>query len=302
MPSMSISNQIAANKQKTWLIMFFFTLFVFVVVFIFSSALGLGSDIFNFIFPFLIFTILMNVSSYFWSDKIVMAISKAKQLGENDNPELFQLVRKLTTGENLPMPKVYLINEMAPNAFATGRDPKHASIAVTRGILNKLNEDELEGVLAHELSHVQNFDIRLMTVVSILVGSVALLSDFFVRSILWGNSEDRNRGGGLILILTLLAAIIAPITAQLIQLAISRRREFLADASGAALTHNPEGLASALIKISSDRTPLKAASTATAHLYFENPFKTGIGSNSFTKFFMTHPPIEERVEALRKMK
>ncbi len=231
-----------------------------------------------------------------------MAISGAKQIQEKDNSTLFHTVENLCLGAGQPMPKIYVINEAAPNAFATGRDPKHAAIAVTTGLLEKLEKLELEGVIAHELSHVKNYDTRLMTIIVILVGLVALMADFFMRSVFWGrgDSEDR-RGAAIFMILALVAAILAPLTAKLIQLAVSRRREFLADASGALLTRYPDGLASALEKIAADRTPLPSASTATAHLYIASPFKGKQAINWFTKLFMTHPPVEERIKALRAM-
>jgi len=283
--------------------MFFFSLFIIIVAYIFTLALGYqGPGALGFLGMFFIISGLINLGSYYWSDKVVMAISGAKQIQKQDNPPLFNTVENLCIGAGQPMPKIYILNELAPNAFATGRDPKHAAIAVTTGLLQKLDKLELEGVIAHELSHVKNYDTRLMTVVVILVGLVALMADFFMRATFFGRGDSENRrGAAVFMILALVAAILAPIAAKLIQLAISRRREFLADASGALLTRYPDGLASALEKIAADPTPLKTANNATAHLYIENPFKSKQATNWLTKLFLTHPPVEERVTALRKM-
>lgn len=301
---MTIYNQIDANRRKTWLIMFLFSLFIVAVAYIFTIALGYrGPGALGFLGMFFIISGLMNLASYYWSDKVVMAISGAKQISQKDNPTLFRTVENLCIGAGQPMPKIYIMNEDAPNAFATGRDPKHAAIAVTTGLLAKLEKLELEGVIAHELSHVKNYDTRLMTVVVILVGLVVLLADFFLRAQFWGrgDNEDRGRGAAVFMILALIAAILAPIAAQLIQLAISRRREFLADASGALLTRYPDGLADALEKIAADRVPLRMANTATAHLYIANPFKGKQATSWLTKLFMTHPSVEERIKVLRQM-
>lgn len=301
---MTIYNQIDSNRRRTWLIMFFFSLFIVAVAYIFTLALGYrGPGALGFLGMFFIISGLINLGSYYWSDQLVMALSGAKQIQEKDNPELFHTVENLCIGAGTPMPKIYVMSEEAPNAFATGRSPAHAALAVTTGLLQKLNKLELEGVIAHELSHIKNYDTRLMTIVVILVGLVALLADFFLRArfLGGGDDEDRGRGNAIFMILALVAAIMAPLAAQLIQLAISRRREFLADASGALLTRYPDGLASALEKISSDRTSIRQASTATAHLYIENPFKGKKATSWLTKLFLTHPPVEERIKALRSM-
>lgn len=300
---MTIYSQIEANRKKTWLIMFFFSFFIVAVAYLFTLALGYqGPSALGFVGMFFIIAGLINLGSYYWSDKMVMAISGAKQIQEKDNPVLFHTVENLCIGAGTPMPKIYLLQEAAPNAFATGRDPKHAAVAVTTGLLEKLEKLELEGVIAHELSHIRNYDTRLMTIIVILVGLVALMADFFMRSLFWGRGDGENRRvAAIFMILALVAAIVAPIAAQLIQLAISRRREFLADASGALLTRYPDGLASALEKIAADRTPLRAASTATAHLFIANPFKGKQAVNWLTKLFLTHPPVEERIAALRSM-
>ncbi|KKR55920.1 MAG: Protease HtpX-like protein [Candidatus Curtissbacteria bacterium GW2011_GWA1_40_47] len=304
---MTAYTQISSNRLKTWLIMLIFAFFITFIVFIFTNALGFrGPSALGFSGIALIIAGIMNFFSYYYSDKMIMTISGAKQIPKKDNPTLFRTVENLCIASGLPMPKIYIIDDSAPNAFATGRDPKHAAIAFTTGILDKLSKLELEGVTAHELSHVGNYDTRLMTIVSILVGSVALLTDFFIR-ITWlgGGRRDRDENSsasGIIMVIALVMAILAPIIATLIQLAISRKREFLADASGALLTRNPDGLADALLKIFKDKEPLEVANKATAHLYIVNPFKNPhklVGT--FANLFNTHPPIEQRVKALRAM-
>ena len=303
---MTAYTQISANRFKTWLIMLTFAFFITFVVYIFTNALGFrGPSALGFSGIALIIAGILNFFTYYNSDKIVMTISGAKQIQKKDNPTLFRTVENLCIASGLPMPKIYTIDDTAPNAFATGRDPQHASIAFTKGILAKLSKLELEGVTAHELSHVGNYDTRLMTIVSILVGSVALLADWFIRITWWGGGGDRdenNSSNAIFMIIALVLAILAPIIAILIQLAISRKREFLADASGALLTRNPDGLADALLKISAVKEPLEVANKATAHLYIVNPFKEGhklVGT--FAGLFNTHPPIEQRVKALRTM-
>lgn len=302
-------NQVDANKIKTWIIMFCFTGFVTLVAFILTKALGFSLDeSVGFTGMFLIFAIIMNFTSYYFSDSIILTISQATQLKREDNVALFRLVENLTIADGLPMPRIYIIDDTAPNAFATGRDPKHSAIAFTTGILGKLNKNELEGVIAHELSHVKNLDIRLMAVVTILVGLVALLADVFFRSLWFGggrrdSDENKSGAGSILLVVAIVLAILSPIIAQLIQLAVSRKRESLADASGAVLTRNPDALADALLKISGDKEPLEVANKGTAHLYIANPFKEDHkgGVTWFVNLFNTHPPIEERVAALRAM-
>lgn len=303
---MTIYNNKGSNKRKTWLLMIFFVLFFFGVSYVLGKSLGYGMSLAG---VMLIISGLMSFASYYYSDKIVLSISGAKEVDKKSNREFHDIVENLSIASGLPMPRTYVIQDPAPNAFATGRDPKHAAIAATTGILEKLSRSELEGVIGHELSHVKNYDTRLMGVVSILAGSLAILADFFLRSLWWGgmgnDDDDRGRNGnGIFIILGLIAAILAPIAATLIQLAISRRREFLADADGALLTRYPEGLARALEKIADDRNILKTASNATAHLYIENPFKTDTGRKTRTflaGLFSTHPPIEERIKILRSM-
>lgn len=233
-------------------------------------------------------------------------MSNANQIKKKDNPVIYRIVENLCIAEGVPLPKIYIINDSAPNAFATGRDPAHAVVCFTTGILEKLNKVELEGVTAHELSHVKNYDIRLLSIVTILVGLVALMADFFMRSLWWGQRRDDNNSSSsnsqaIFLVIGLILAIISPIIATLIQLAVSRKREYLADASGALITRYPEGLASALEKISKDKEPLEVANNATAHLYIINPFKGKNISNWFSGLFNTHPPVEERIKILRSM-
>jgi heat shock protein HtpX len=249
----------------------------------------------------------MSFFSYWYSDKIVLAISQAKPIEKKDNPEFYRLVENLSITAGLPLPKIYLINQAQPNAFATGRDPKHGVIAVTQGLLDRLERNELEGVIAHELAHIGNKDALLQTITVVLVGVVVMVTDLFFRIGLWGGFSSRrdNKGGNLGLILLLVGfalAILSPIFATLIKLAISRKREFLADASGALLTRYPEGLARALEKISSDPHILKTANHSTAHLYIASPFKGKESKTWFSKLFMTHPPIGERTRALRKIR
>ena len=241
-------------------------------------------------------------ASYFAGDKLVLAQSQARELAPGEEPQLRNVVETLSIGLGIPPPRIYLIDDTAPNAFATGRDPKHASIAVTRGLIDKLDRTELEGVIAHELSHVGNHDIRVMLLVTVLVGTIALLSDWMFRSFAWGGGRrgrDRGGGGGIILIIAIVLAILTPIIATLIQLAVSRQREYLADASGALLTRYPPGLASALRKIAADKEALEVANKATASLYFANPLKDA--PRAMDGLFDTHPPIAERIRRLEAM-
>ncbi len=298
---MNIYSQISANKRKSWLIIFIFIIFVTTILYVYGKASGYGL---SYAGIGLIVAGLMSFSSYYYSDKMILGMSGAKQIQKKDNAQLFRTVENLCIGAGMPIPKIYIIADSAPNAFATGRDPNHSVVCVTTGILDKLNKVELEGVIAHELSHVRNYDIRLMAIVVILVGLVALLADFFMRSLWWGHGtdrEDRGNSQGVFLLIGIVLAILSPLIATLIQLAVSRKREFLADASGALLTRYPEGLASALEKISKDKEPLEAANNATAHLYIVNPFKGKIQGSWFANLFNTHPPIEERIKILRSM-
>jgi heat shock protein HtpX len=297
----TIYNQIDSNRWKTIVLMVGFSVFIVAVAYILSFALGFeGPSALGFVGIILIISGFINLGSYYWSDKLVLGMTGAKPVSKESNRDLYRIVENLTIAAGTPMPRIYVIDDPAPNAFATGRDPKHAAIAFTTGLLNRLEKLELEGVAAHELSHVRNYDTRLMSIVVILVGTVALLAHVFFRSLWWGGgSRDRRGGGALLLIVGVVVAILAPIAAQLIKLAISRRREFLADSSGALLTRHPEGLAAALVKISSDTNPSKHASAANAHLFIVNPFKGKQAKNWLTGLFRTHPPLEERIKALK---
>lgn len=275
-----------------------------------TTVIGLGwffSYLFDnstILFLAVFFSASMAIISYWHSDKIVLAMARAIPVERKDNPELYNIVENLAIAGGLPTPKIYAVNEAAPNAFATGRDPRHSVIAVTTGLLNKLDRSELEGVISHELSHIGNRDMLLSTAVVILVGFISLISDMFIRSMFWsGRSRrnERNEGGGIIFLIGIVFAILTPIAATLMQLAISRKREFLADASGALLTRYPEGLARALEKISADSTPMPTANNTTSHLWIDNPFKGKNRASWFSKLFMTHPPVEERIKALREM-
>ncbi len=245
--------------------------------------------------------------SYYGGDSLVLSISGAKEINAQDAPQLFNVVSEMATAANVPMPRVYVIDDSAPNAFATGRDPTHASVAITTGLLEKLDREELQGVMAHELSHVRNFDIRFSLMVGVLVGSIALLADFFLRFTFWGGgrrsrSSNDSGGGGLqivVFVVAIVLAILAPIMARLVQMAVSRQREYLADASGVELTRNPVGLERALAKITLDTEPLEVANRATQHLYFENPIKAATGES--TNLFSTHPAALDRINRLRQL-
>jgi len=299
---MTLYTHKSSNVRKTWFLMLFFLVFVIGIGCIFSYSLD--SPIILYIA--VIVSVVMSFSSYWYSDKIVAKLAGAHEVKFEDNKELYRVLENLCIAAGLPMPRIYLINEAQPNAFATGRNEKHAVVAVTTGLLEKLDRSELEGVLAHELSHVGNRDMLLMTVTVVLAGTIALMSDFFIRIRWFGGGKKRGSGGGqvqaIIMIIALATAILAPIAASLIRMTISRKREFLADATGALITRYPEGLASALEKISSDPSPMKSAKNATAHLYIANPFREKQKKNWLTKMFMTHPPIEERIARLRGMK
>ena len=295
---MTLYTQADKNTRLTWLYITGFLVFVIGVGYVFAGAMG-NSTI---LYIAVIFSVVMSFASYWWSDKIVLAMSSAKELKHEDNPQIYHLVENLCITAGLPVPKIYIIEDSAINAFATGRDPKHGVICLTTGIIDRLEKIELEGVIAHELSHIGNRDILLSTVIVILVGFVTLLADWFRHwAFFGGRSRDNDSGGGqlkmILIILAIILSILAPIVAMLMQLAISRKREFLADADGALLTRYPEGLAKALEKISQDTEPLEAANRATAHLFIANPFK----GKKMMKMFMTHPPIEERIKALRGM-
>jgi len=286
----------AANVRKTWLLMFSFLIVVIAI----GYAVSWYMDSPIFLYVAVVFAIAMNVYSYWNSDKTVVRLTGAIPADERQYAELHRMVENLAITAGLPKPKVYIVNDPAPNAFATGRDPEHALVACTTGILGILNKTELEGVLAHELSHIGNRDMLVSTVAVVLVGFVAIVSDFFTRFLFFGGSRDRNIHPAFYIV-AIAAAVLAPLAASLIQMAISRKREFLADASGALLTRYPDGLASALQKISSAGRPMAKASHATAHLFIANPFG-GEGKKSFGQrlgaLFSTHPPVEDRVAAL----
>jgi heat shock protein HtpX len=283
-----------ANVRKTW-----FLMAVFLVV-----ITGIGYFISYYyqnpgiLYGAIIFSIIMNVSSYWYADKIALSLSRAKPADQQQFPELFNIVENLAITAGLPAPRLYIIDDPAPNAFATGRNKEHAAVAVTTGLLAILNKTELEGVLAHELAHIGNKDILLQTVVVVLVGFVSILADIFLRTSFGGRDRREEKGGGVLVIVGVIFIILSPVIAKLIQLAISRKREFLADASGALLTRYPEGLASALEKIGGHGVPLRNAHNATAHLFISNPFG-GKSIRGLARLFMTHPPMEDRIQALR---
>lgn len=302
----NIYEQVDSNKRKSFIIMVLFVLFITGVVYLFDKALGYGP---GFIGLALIFSGFASLASYYWGDKIILTLSGARPADRKKDFQFYTVTENLCLAAQIPMPKLYVIEDSAPNAFATGRDPKHAVVCATTGLLDKLNRTELEGVVGHELTHVVNYDIRLMAIVSILIGTVALLSDWFMRSLWRGgggrrnNDGERGNGQAIMMAVAILAAILAPLIGQLIQLAISRRREFLADAGSIMLTRQPNGLIAALEKISSDPEPLEAANKATAHLYIVNPFKEkGHQMVSwFSRLFNTHPLVQDRIKALEAM-
>lgn len=288
-------NQITSNKRKTVVLMM-----VFIAVILgLGTALGaIYGDAYGGIAIALIISFFMNIIGYYKGDAIALRSSGAKEIQKNDNPYVYRMVENLCITAGMPVPKVYIIPTTAMNAFATGRDPQHASIALTQGIIDKLENEELEGVIAHELAHIKNYDIRTMTIVVVLVGTIIMLADWLMRAHFF-RKNDNGKSNPIFLILGIVLAILSPLLAQLIQLAISRKREFLADATGALLTRYPDGLASALQKISQDPNDFPKASKATAHLFISNPLKN---KTSLTKkLFSTHPPVEERIAALRDM-
>jgi heat shock protein HtpX len=297
----SIYTQADSNTRKTWLLITGFLVFIIALGWLFSYLLN--SNIILYIAVFL--SVFMSFGSYWWSDKIVLSMYKAQLIEKKDNPQLYNVVENLCITAGLPVPRIYIIPELQPNAFATGRDKNHAVVCVTQGLLNRLDKTELQGVLAHELSHIGNKDMLLSTIVAVLAGVLAITANFFLRiSFLGGGRRSSNRdnnAGAILMILGIFAAILAPIAATLVRLAISRKREFLADADGALLTRYPEGLASALEKISSDQTPMRITNDATTSLFIDSPYKGQQKTNWFAKLFSTHPPIEERIKILRGM-
>jgi len=298
---LNIYDAVAANRWRTLLLVALFTVILSLVGYFVGEAMAPGYGLS--LVPVAIgLSGVSAAASYFAGDKLVLAQSQARELRADEERELHNIVETLAIGLGIQPPKLYVIEDSAPNAFATGRDPAHASVAVTRGLLDKLDRTETEGVIAHELSHVVNRDIRVMLLVTVMVGTIALLSDWMLRSFFWGRRDrgrDRGSGGTVVLLVALALAVITPIVAGLIQMAVSRQREYLADASGALLTRYPPGLASALRKISADKEALEVANKATASLYITNPLKDA--PRFMDSLFDTHPPIAERIRRLESM-
>ena len=303
----SFYQQIAQNKRRSWLLMIVLSLILVVLGAVIGYALtgsttGAGAAVVG----ALILSVILSAAAWFGGDGLVLAASQARLVGPEEAPQLMNVVQEMSLAAGVPMPKVYIINDSAPNAFATGRDPQHASVAVTSGLLDKLDREELQGVLGHEMSHVRNYDIRFALLVGVLVGSIALLADMFLRFTFWGGGRrsrsDNESGGGLqavLMIVGLVLAILAPFFARMVQMAVSRQREYLADASSVELTRNPIGLERALAAISADTEPLEVANRATQHLYIVNPIKK-LDDRS-NGLFSTHPPILDRIDRLRAL-
>lgn len=292
---------VAKNKQKTWFIMIGFIGFITASAYFMAQAFGYGFDFVGFA---LIFSGIGSFLSYYFSDKIILTLSSARPAAREEFFDFYTVAENIAISQRMPMPKLYVIKDTAMNAFATGRDPKHAVVCATTGLLNRLNRAEIEGVIAHEMAHIHNYDMRLMSIVSILVGLIALMSDWMFRASRFGGRRRKKAGQiqGIMFIVGLLLAMLSPLIAKLIQLAISRNREYLADSTSVAFTKNPEGLARALEKIAQDIEPLEAANKATAHLYIANPLKNrhdAIGW--FANLFATHPPMAERVSMIRAL-
>ncbi len=286
-------SDIASNKRRTVIIMVLFVAFVTLIVWLFNRFLGGGTGVF---YGGLIGASLYAIFTYYSGARMALAVNRAQEIQKSDNPRLWRIVENLSITDGLPMPKVYIMNDPSPNAFATGRDPRHAAVCATSGILDMMNDEELTGVLAHELSHVKNYDIRVSLVAFALTAVISLLADIIIRVTWFGGDRDRENNQ-MFLILGIVAAILAPIVATMIQLAISRQREYLADATGALTTRYPEGLASALEKIKAANHPAKVQNTSTAHLFFVNPLR----KHGLTSLFDTHPPIDDRIARLRSM-
>ena len=285
------------NVRKTWMLMSIFLIIVIGLGFVFSRMYNNPSILYFFV----IFSVSMNIIGYWYSDKIALGMSGAHSATREEYFDFYNIVENLAITAGLPMPKIYVIEDPSPNAFATGRDKEHSVVAVTTGLLSIMNKTELEGVIAHEMSHIGNRDMLLSTVAVVLVGFVSIISDMIIRMTLFGGNRDNDReGGNIFAIVGIILSILAPILATLIQLAISRKREYLADASGSLLTRYPEGLASALEKISQYGVPMKRQSTAIAHLYIANPTGSGVFSKKVGNLFSTHPPVEDRIKRLRE--
>jgi len=287
------------NIRKTWFLMTFFLAIVIAIGYF--IAWYMNDPIILYIA--VIFALVMNIGSYWYSDKLVIKLTGAKPITRESHYDYWNVVENLSITAGLPMPKVYVVNDPAPNAFATGRNPEHAAVAATTGLLEILDKTELEGVMAHELSHIGNRDMLVSTVAVVLAGFIAIIADIFMRSMMFGGGDRDNKAGAIFLVLGIVGIILAPIAAQLIQMAISRKREYLADASGALLTRYPEGLASALEKISHYSRPMKRANNATAHLFISDPFGTDKRTlgQKISNLFQTHPPANERIKILRNM-
>jgi heat shock protein HtpX len=311
---------IAKNKRNSFILMVLFMVFFVGLGLLIGAVWGSQTDRFgeyhiNWHFSIMIavlaggISFLLTLLSYYGGDSLLMAVSDAHEIQKSDDPQLFNVVEELSIAAGQPMPKVYIMNTSAMNAFATGRDPKHASVAITAGLRQKLTRDELQGVMAHEMSHVRHFDIRYATLMAVMVGCIVMLSDIFLRSMLFGGgrrSSNRDSGGGaqaILMIVALILAILAPILAKIIQMALSRQREYLADAGAVELTRNPDGLCSALQKLSDDTTPLPGANRATAPMYIVNPMMAANGDedDSSASIFDTHPPVAARIKRLRQL-
>lgn len=298
---MTLYNHSDRNKRKTFFLFSSFLIFTILIAYFFSIALA-DSRI---LYVVIILSSFSSIISYWYSDKIVLRMNKAHKVEFEDNKDLYRLVENLCISVGLPVPQIYIINDPSPNAFATGRNPKNSVIAFTTGLLEKLDKSELEGVIAHELSHIKNYDILLATISTVLVGMIVFLADWFRNFAFYGrrsSDSDNNNGAArlIIMIIALVLSILAPLFAYMMQFTISRKREFLADSDGALMTRYPEGLARALEKISADPNEMKTASSATAHLYISSPFREK-KKGFFAKAFMSHPPVEERIKALREI-
>ena len=286
-------SEIARNKRKTWLIVALFGVIIGALGWVLGGAMGRPS----YFYLALVFAGVYSLIQYFAAAKLALAMNGAKEVTKKEEPRLYRTVENLSIATGMPMPKVYVIDDQAPNAFATGRDPRHAVVAASRGLLDIMDDHELEGVMAHELGHVKNYDIRVMMIVFALVSAIGIIADFIMRMFFWGGNNDNRPSNPLFIIVGLVAALVAPLVATLVQLAVSRRREYLADSTGALTTRYPEGLASALEKIRDHGSAMKRQNTATAHLFFANPLK----GKSLARLFSTHPPVEDRIARLRKM-
>lgn len=286
--------QISSNKRKTFFLLLSFVGLLWIFAYILSKSMAQP----GMLFVIGVFSLSYALFSYFAGSKMALAVNGAKEISKKDNPRLWRTVENLAITDGLPMPKVYIMDDPAPNAFATGRDPSHSVVCATSGLLEIMSDTELEGVIAHELGHIKNYDIRVNTLAFALVGIISMIADFFWNITFWGGNRDRENNNQLMQILAIVAVVLAPIAATLMQLAISRRREYLADATGALTTRYPEGLADALEKIEQAGSATKNQNTSTAHMFFANPLR----KSSVSGLFSTHPPIEQRIAALRDMK